>query len=63
VIGAPLAYLAARGIGALLFNVEPDDLLIYAGVSSLVLAMTLVGSLGPALRASRVNPALSIRNE
>ncbi|HEY4426429.1 MAG TPA: ABC transporter permease [Pyrinomonadaceae bacterium] len=63
VVGAPLAYVAARGMGALLFNVEPDDLLIYGGVSILVLVMTLVGSFGPALRASRVNPAISIRNE
>lgn len=63
VIGVPLAYLAARGIGVLLFNVEPDDLMIYAGTSLLVLLMILVGSFIPAVRASRVSPTISIRNE
>ncbi len=62
-IGVPLAYLATRSIGALLFNVEPNDLAIYAGASLLVLVMTLVGSFIPAVRAARVNPAISIRNE
>ena len=63
VIGVPLAYLAARGIGVLLFNVEPDDLMIYAGTSLLVLLMILIGSFIPAVRASRVSPTISIRNE
>ncbi|HKP37627.1 MAG TPA: ABC transporter permease [Pyrinomonadaceae bacterium] len=60
-IGLPLAYLAARAIAVLLFNVEPDDLLIYAGTSLLVLLMILVGSFVPALRAARVSPTISIR--
>ncbi|HEY1403021.1 MAG TPA: chromate transporter [Pyrinomonadaceae bacterium] len=63
VVGVPLAYLAARSMGALLFGVQPDDLLIYTGASLLVLLMTLLGSLGPAIRAARVNPAICIRSE
>ena len=63
VIGVPLAYLAARGMGALLFGVQPGDPLIYASASLLAMAMSLAGSFWPALRASNVDPAISIRNE
>ncbi len=62
-LGVPLAYVAARGMGALLFGVEPGDPLIYAGASLLAFVMTLVGSFGPALRAASVNPAIAIRSE
>lgn len=62
-LGVPLAYVAARGMGALLFGVEPGDPLIYAGASLLAFVMTLVGSFGPALRAASVDPAIAIRSE
>jgi len=63
VIGVPLAYFAARGLGALLFGVKPGDPLIYLGASLLAMGMALAGSFWPALRASNVDPAISIRNE
>jgi predicted permease len=63
VVGVPLAYLAARAMGSLLYSVEPSDLLTYVSASLLVLAMALLGSFGPAMRASRVDPAISIRSE
>jgi predicted permease len=63
VIGAPLAYAMARGMGALLFGVEPADPLIYVGASLVTLAMTLAGSFGPAVRAARLDPAITIRAE
>lgn len=62
-VGVPLAYVAARGMGALLFSVEPSDLTTYAGTSLLVLLMVLIGSVGPAVRAARVDPAISIRGD
>jgi predicted permease len=62
-VGVPLAYLAARGMGSLLFSVEPGDLPTYASASLLVLAMALIGSFGPAIRAARVDPAISLRGE
>jgi putative ABC transport system permease protein len=63
VLGVPLAYVMARGMGALLFGVEPGDPLIYAGASLLALVMTLVGSFGPAVRAASLDPAFTIRDE
>ncbi len=63
VIGVPVAYLAARGMEALLFGVKPGDPLIYLAASLLAMAMSLAGSFWPALRAAHVNPAISIRTE
>lgn len=62
-VGVPLAYVAARGMSSVLFSVEPTDVMTYASACLLVLAMALIGSFGPAMRASRVDPAISIRGE
>jgi predicted permease len=63
VVAVPMAYAAAQGMTTLLFGVPPGDPLIYAISSSLALAMTLAGTLGPALRAAAVDPATTIRAE
>jgi predicted permease len=60
---APIAYIAARGLASLLFGVQPSDSAIYAAAALLALAMTLAGSLRPALRAASVDPAITIRSE
>ena len=60
-IAAPLAYLAARTMKALLFGVEPGDPLIYLAAAALAVVMTLAGSLRPAIRAATIDPALSLR--
>jgi ABC-type antimicrobial peptide transport system permease subunit len=62
-VGVPLAYVAARGMSSVLFSVEPTDAMTYVSACLLVLVMALVGSFGPAMRASRVDPAISIRGE
>jgi putative ABC transport system permease protein len=59
----PLAYLAARGLTALLFGVEPGDPAIFGSAALLALLMTVAGSLRPALRASTIDPAITIRSE
>jgi len=61
-IAAPLVYLAARTMKALLFGVEPGDPLIYGAAAALAVVMTLAGSLRPAIRAATIDPALSIRS-
>jgi ABC-type antimicrobial peptide transport system permease subunit len=63
ILAIPLAYAAARGLGALLFGVHPGDPIIYGTAALVALLMTLAGSLRPALRASNLNPALTIRTE
>jgi predicted permease len=61
--GVVVAYLAARGMRALLFGVEPADPTTIAAAVGLVIVMTLAGSLIPVRRAARVNPMLALRIE
>lgn len=61
--GLLIAYAAARGMRALLFGVAPADPATILGVIVLVVGMTLVGSLVPALRAVRLNPMRVLRTE
>ena len=60
-IAIPIAYLAARTMDTLLFRVQPGDPLVYVCSALLAMLLTLAGSLGPALRASGVDPAITIR--
>lgn len=62
-IGLLVGYGAARAMEALLAGVDPADALTYAVAAGVILLMTLVGSLLPALRASRVDPVQTIRTE
>ncbi|HEY7685105.1 MAG TPA: ABC transporter permease [Gemmatimonadales bacterium] len=61
--GVLTAYAAARGMRALLFGVDPADPATILGAVTLVVIMTLAGSLVPALRAVRLNPMLALRVE
>jgi predicted permease len=60
-IGVALAYLAGRGMQALLFGLPPADLTAYLSGVALALLTTLSGSLLPALRALRVDPTVALR--
>jgi predicted permease len=56
-LGVALAAAAGRSLEALLAGVEPTDTVTFAGALLLAFAATLAGSLLPAWRASRVDPA------
>jgi len=62
-LGAVLAYAAGRAMEGLLAGVTPADAPTFLTVIGLTLAMTLFGSLLPALRATRVDPITAIRME
>lgn len=62
-IGVSLAYAAARGMGALLFGVRPEDPLTIAVAATLCLVTALAGCLRPAMRAARVDPLSALRAE
>ena len=62
-IGMVVAYLAARGMSALLVGVDAGDPLTFAVASALCLTMGLAGCLAPALRAARVDPLTALRAE
>ncbi len=47
----------------LLFEIEPIDPVTFAAVPALLLTTALLASLPPALRASRLDPARTLREE
>jgi putative ABC transport system permease protein len=59
--GAILALLAAPGLRSFLYNVAPRDPLIMAGVPLMLIAVAMLSSLAPALRATRVSPARALQ--
>ncbi len=63
VIGVAVAWGAARGMGALLVGVRPEDPLTILVATVLCLATAVVGCLRPALRAARVDPLSALRAE
>jgi predicted permease len=62
-VALPVAYVAARSMGALLFGVPPTDPAIYGAATAVTLLMTLAGSLQPAIRAAVIDPAITMKAE
>jgi ABC-type antimicrobial peptide transport system permease subunit len=62
-LGLAIAFAAGRAMQALLAGVSPSDVPTFAIAAGLAVAMTLLGSLLPALRAVRVDPLTVIRAE
>jgi putative ABC transport system permease protein len=63
VAGLAGAIAASRLLQVLLYQVSPTDVLVLASTVAGVGAVALVGYLVPALRASRVEPAVALRAE
>ena len=63
VIGIALAYGAGRSLEALLAGITPWDLPTFAAGIMVSLAMTIAGSLLPAVRAVRVDPLVVMKAE
>ena len=61
--GLLIAAGATHFIADLLLDVPPRDPAVFAAVATGVLAVAILASLWPALRASRVNPAEALRAE
>ncbi|MBW8863305.1 MAG: FtsX-like permease family protein, partial [Acidobacteria bacterium] len=59
--GVFVAYATARAMSALLFGIPPGDPLTLTSGTLLVIVVTLVGALAPALAAVRVSPLLAMR--
>lgn len=62
-VGIVLALSAARGASSMLFGIKAWDPVTLAGAAALMVAVTLVASAIPALRAAHVNPVDSLRAE
>ena len=61
--GVVLALAAVRSASSLLFGLQPNDPLTFAGASALLVAIALIASFLPARRASRVDPMVALRYE
>lgn len=62
-LGVALSLLIGGALQKLLYDVSPRDPATLAGVSAVLLIVTLLASLVPTLRATRANPMQSLRTE
>jgi len=62
-MGVPVAWIATRWIGAMLFGLRGTDPAITALAAALLAATALAAALIPALRAARVDPLTALRYE
>jgi ABC-type antimicrobial peptide transport system permease subunit len=60
-IGSAVALASGRWVAPLLFSVSPRDPLVFGGVVAVLLAVAMMASAVPALRAARVDPARALR--
>ena len=60
-VGTVLASLLTRYLKSLLFAVQPLDAAVFAAVGGLLLAVAGLACYGPARRATRVDPAMILR--
>jgi putative ABC transport system permease protein len=61
--GLAAAALMGRWIAALLFGVEPADPVTFVAVAGVLAVTAALATAAPALRAMRVDPAVTFRNE
>jgi putative ABC transport system permease protein len=62
-IGTAGAFLATRTLAGLLYGVTAFDLATFAAVPTALAAVAMLASLVPALRATRIDPAIALREE
>lgn len=62
-LGLALAALLSRGLEIILFQVEPWDPAVFALIALVLAAVGMLASYIPALRATRVDPAVALRYE
>jgi putative ABC transport system permease protein len=62
-VGLPLAWFLGQTMASMLHGVGTSDLVTFGGVAVVLAAAVAVASLVPARRATRVSPALALRQE
>ena len=62
-VGLVLAFLLFRGLHSMLYGVKSTDLVTLVSVSGLLLGVALIASYVPALRATRVDPVVALREQ
>ena len=62
-MGGALALAGTRVLDSFLFATSPTDALTYMLATALLVSIAVFASLVPALRASRVDPLVALRDE
>jgi ABC-type antimicrobial peptide transport system permease subunit len=62
VVGVIGAFALTRVLDTMLYDVSATDTLTFVGAAMIVMVVTLVAALGPARRASRVDPTVTLRS-
>jgi ABC-type antimicrobial peptide transport system permease subunit len=62
-LGAAAAYGGSRFVGSLLFKVAPADPTTFVLAAGVIVIAAFAGCLIPAVRAARVDPAVTLRYE
>lgn len=62
-VGIALSFLLFRSLGSVLYGVKSTDLVTLAAVSGMLLGVALLASYVPALRATRVDPVVALREQ
>jgi predicted permease len=62
-LGLPIAFLSGRLVSSLVFGVSPHDWTTFIGATLTLFAVGSISSVLPALRACRVDPVVSLREE
>src|SRR6185437_6437041 len=62
-IGIVGALAASRLLTSYLFEVKPSDPVTFLAVALVLAAVALLASMAPALRATKVDPMIALRNE
>jgi ABC-type lipoprotein release transport system permease subunit len=62
-LGLFAALPVARLLQRLFSGVDPLDPLVYSGMAALLATVGIAASRGPALRAARTNPAITLQAE
>jgi predicted permease len=63
VLGFALAFLIGSGVSGIMFMVNPADPVVYALFGSLLIGITILATLVPARKASRIDPLAALRSE
>jgi predicted permease len=61
--GLVLAFGLAHGVANLLFEVSPNDPVVFASIAAVIVSIALLASWFPARRASRIDPMVALRDE
>jgi ABC-type lipoprotein release transport system permease subunit len=61
--GLLLAFALAHGVANLLYEVSPNDPVVFGTITAVITGIALLASWLPAGRASRIDPMVALRDE